>query len=400
MLSRAKVYRHPLSRFFQAWYMVWDAKLQKWKPKTTSTRCEDEAKALEIAREYERVAQAAGGMMTRLSRDYLADVMNDILRISGHRPFVDAKPWKDYAEAWLAAQLLRVPKTLSMTTYRTFRGHVNQFTSWLGKDAAAPLSAISGEMMQRWYQDILDSGLSITTANHKSTCLSSIFQRSIDEGYSTKNPVNLITRQANDCNERDPFTPAEMAAILNYLSSKPKLRDWLTVAHLGFYTSQRLSDCAGAMKSHFHPGEPFMIWDMKQAKTGKKLRIPIIPPASEHIASVLNKGSSLYLAPSLANAEGGVKNNLSLEFSAIMTAAGVVGRKIERKGRGHSFQSKTFHSTRHTCNSLLAAAGVPFEIRKLITGHGDVATNIIYTHLEDAQKGKALAKAFKPKKPA
>ena len=52
-----------------------------------STRCTDESKALQIAREFERVSLAAGGVSgeARISRDFVVEVINDILRLAGHR---------------------------------------------------------------------------------------------------------------------------------------------------------------------------------------------------------------------------------------------------------------------------------------------------------------------------
>jgi integrase len=105
--------------------------------------------------------------------------------------------------------------------------------------------------------------------------------------------------------------------------------------------------------------------------------------------------TSLFMAPSLANKHIAGEDGLSSQFKQILVDCGIQGRKIEKQGKGRSFHSLTFHSTRHTCNSLLATAGIPFEIRKLITGHADLETNIIYTHLDDQTKGKALTKAFK-----
>jgi hypothetical protein len=67
MHSRAKVYQRKrpdgslLSPYYHAWFLVWDAQQQRWKPKTVSTHASDPAKALEIAKEFERLALAAGG---------------------------------------------------------------------------------------------------------------------------------------------------------------------------------------------------------------------------------------------------------------------------------------------------------------------------------------------------
>lgn len=399
MHSKAKVYKHKGTPYYQAWFMVWDAKRQKWKAKTTSTRCTEEVKALEIAKEFERVALAAGGPggATRVSRDFVVDVINDILRISGHREVEDTKLWQPYAEAWLAGMKLRVPENLGLGTWQNYKASIKQFTNWLGKEASIPLGAITGDMMQKWYRAGISEGLSAATMNNATTTLSSIFERARDEGFAKRNPVNLIDREENGGNTREPFTPADMEALLTYLRSDPERKDWLTVTLLGLCTSQRLTDCSNALKTQIEQGSPFWIWNMVQRKTGKRLRIPLVEPVLSHIKAVMAEGSdSLFLAPSLAGLPTGTKEGLSAQFGVILEACDVQGKKVQGTGKGRSFHSKTFHSTRHTCNSLLANAGIPKDVRILITGHAaDDATNLIYTHLDDSTKAKALTKAFK-----
>jgi hypothetical protein len=225
--------------------------------------------------------------------------------------------------------------------------------------------------------------------------LTTIFQRAIDEGHCTRNPVNLITRDPGTANKRDPFTLEQMDQVLAHLR-KSKQQDWFSVALLGFCTSQRLNDCANALRSGFESGTQWWTWTLAQGKTGKTLRIPLVEPLASHLSALMAKpASSLFLAPSLANTEVAGSEGLSAQFAQILVDCGISGRKIEGQGKGRSFHSLTFHSTRHTCNTLLANAGIPFEVRKLITGHADLATNITYTHLDDSTKGKALTKAFK-----
>lgn len=397
MTSRAKVYKHKRSPYFSAWFMVWDARRQAWKPVSKSTRCRDEAKALEIAREWERISLAAGGpnASTSLSRDYVVKVVNHILQISGHREVEDTKRWDAYSAAWLANEKRRVPSSLSLGSWKAYEARVKAFSGWLGAEANLPLGAIDGDRVQRWYAEGRQAGLSVSSMNGAANTLSTIFERARNEGFTTRNPVNLLKRDEADGNTRDPFTADDMDKILTYLQAAPDRFDWLTVALLGLCTSQRLSDCVQATKTQFVQGSPFWVWDMRQGKTGKAMRIPIVDPLAAHLRIVWSRPQEgLFLAPSLAQVSVNSADGLSAQFAAILEAAGVVGRKVEGKGKGRSFHSKTFHSTRHTCNSLLANAGVPADLRRMITGHGDTETNLIYTHFEDTKKAKALGKAF------
>lgn len=411
--SSAKIYQRKtpdglVSPFYHAWFQVWDASRQCWKPKTQTTRSTDPVKALEIARKLERIALAAGGGPTgsvRLSRERIQDAIDDILRIAGHEPIVHSLTWKEHAEEWLAEQKQRIPKTLSLRTWQTYSGHLKNFNNWLGdKLSSMPMLALTGKHLQQWYHRGIEAGLSPNTMNNTATTLSSIFQHAIDEGIATRNPVNLINRDDSGGNTRDVFTREQMDRIFDHLR-KTGQDDWLTVAMLGFCTSQRLDDCANAVRAGFERkafqklGE-WWVWDLTQGKTGKRLRIPLVEPAAGRVAALLAKpAASVFLAPSLANTpSGGWQDGLSAQFMQILADCGIQGRRVEGKGKGRGFNSLSFHSTRHTCNTLLAEAGIPADIRLLITGHGDKRTNLGYTHLNDQTKAKALKKAFQTPK--
>lgn len=391
------IYRHPRTRFWQARFPVWDSRLQTWKQHNVSTKVVSKSRAQTIADTLAEIALKSGPD-GKITRDHVVDSVNHILRIAGHREVIDQQSWKDYSARWLEAMSKRVPRQLSKGTYATYVGHLKCFDRHLGADTALPLGSLTAEHVQGWYRAQIEGGLAVTTVNNMATTLSTIFERAKDEGFTTRNPVNLLTRDDHVGNQRDPFTEEDQHKILAYLRADKSREDWLTVALLGLCTSQRLRDCADAVRSAFEFGNPFIIWTIRQAKTKKTLRIPIVEPAASHIERILRrKADSLFLAPSLAGCQDTWQDGLSAQFAAILEAAGVKGRHIAGKGKGRSFNSKTFHSTRHTCNTALARAGVPVDVRKLITGHADAETNIIYTHLDDATKAKALTKAFKRK---
>lgn len=401
MLAKAKVYRHPRSPYYQAWFEVWDAAAQKWKPKTQSTKCTEEAKALEIAQGFERVALAAGGMKSRLSREFVVAAINDILTISGHRPIEDQRTWASHSQAWLASEKTRVPDTLSLDSWKVYQSHVKKFDRWLGKDALTlSLGGIDGQMVKDCYAALLKSGLSSNTVNNMFTILSVIFEAAKDEGITQRNPVNLIKRSERTGNTRDDFTPAQMEQILAYLrkSKDPLHQEWLTVGLLGFCTSQRMGDCRRAIRTSFTQTTDWLIWTLQPGKTahssGTTLRIPIVEPAASHLASLLRQQhhTSLLLTPQLAALRTA---KASLLFIEILSACGIQGRLVKGTGvEGRGFRSLSFHSTRHTCNSLLANAGVPSDLRRQITGHASEAMNTVYTHLKDDTKAAALTKAF------
>ena len=88
--------------------------------------------------------------------------------------------------------------------------------------------------------------------------------------------------------------------------------------------------------------------------------------------------------PSLHGKAGGGKSGLSEAFKRIMVKSGITLKKrLEAGGdAGRGRNELSFHSLRHSFNSVLANAGISQEIRQKLTGHRDSNTNKIYTHLD------------------
>lgn len=388
--SVAKVYRHPRSPYFQAWFPVWDRKKQKWVPMMRSTRSKDKAKALVMARQFEKFAAVASGITgeTRISREYIIGVINDILSISDQPTFEETRKWNEYSQEWLALQTPRI----SPRSHESYTSHVRQFTRWLGKNKDTTLKSITGRLMQSWYDEMIDEGRKPATVNNTLKALQAIFERARAEGFCERNPAELVLRQYGEKHVRETFTQDDIAKIFAYLR-KPGFEEWHTVCLLGLWTGQRLQDCAQAKAEEFIGKGGHRVWRCKQRKTGALVEVPLVEPLASHIAA--QKVTGGYLCPSLAVLPTGSPAGLSMGFSEILDAAGVQRERLEKEdgSKGQSWTNKTFHSFRHTTNSLLANAGVSQEIRRQILGHASSRVNDGYTHFETQTMADALNKA-------
>lgn len=393
MHSTAKVYAHPRSPFWQAWFMIWDAKLQKWKPRTQSTKCTDEAKALTVARKLEQVAIKAAGASAdaRLSREYIVGAINSILDVSGQPIFEETHPWSEYADTWLESQKGRVRDG----TWIIYKSHLRQLTKWLDGDAGISINTIDGDLLQRWYNEMIDEGRKPGTVNNTLKIISCVFDRARDEGFCPRNPADLVMKISGEKDVRDPFDLADIGKIIAHLK-KSNQEEWLTVSLLGLCTGQRLQDCAQAKWSHFESLKKQRVWHVTQGKTGKKVTIPIVEPLASHLSLIEKTKVGTLLSPSLAQMPTGSINGLSSTFSRILGAAGVerIHRKKDKGSKGKGFTNKTYHSFRHTTNSLLANAGVNDDVRRMILGHASTEMNTRYTHLETSTTTAALEKAI------
>ena len=65
-----------------------------------------------------------------------------------------------------------------------------------------------------------------------------------------------------------------------------------------------------------------------------------------------------------------------------MKKAGIIPGQLRARSKGVSraVNALSFHSLRHSFNSILANAGVPQELRMKLTGHSSADMNAIYSH--------------------
>ncbi len=95
------------------------------------------------------------------------------------------------------------------------------------------------------------------------------------------------------------------------------------------------------------------------------------------------------MCPKLAGKVTGGRRGLSEGFKRIVVKAGIDPMTVKGKGI-RNFSKRSFHSLRHSFNSVLANAGVSEEVRRKMTGHASPMMNQKYTHLESETLKKAM----------
>ena len=394
MHSTARVYRNPRSPYWHAHFQTWDAKAQDWKLVTKSTRCTDEAKALSIARQYERLALKIGGANAdaRVSREFVTAVLNSILDIAGQPTFDDKRRWNEYSLAWLKLQRDRV----SARTMVNLQSHVRQFTRWLGKDSNIALDVLTGDKLQQWYSDQIAEGRKPASVNNTVKALRVVFERARSEGFCQRNPAELILKQHDGASTfREPFSLPDLKQLLAHLRAHGPA-EWLTMVLLGICTGQRHKDCAKARAEQFTMSGQYRVWNLCQGKTKATVAIPLVEPLASHIEQLLKTQSTGFLSPTLAKLTCGSSNGLAYHFGKLLDTAKVDRiKETKKKGsKGQSRANKTFHSLRHTANSMMANAGISQDIRRKILGHTNDKMNAVYTHMDISTNAAGLQTAI------
>ena len=157
-------------------------------------------------------------------------------------------------------------------------------------------------------------------------------------------------------------------------------RDWEVAILAAYYTGQRQSDVVNLKGSQIDLKN--LIIEFRQQKTDHPVVIPLRPD----LAGVLGERMALSaedapVFPTLFGKDSGGGNGLSGMFRRLVEAAGIPNKVIEGAGKGRQRRALTFHSLRHSFNTHMAEAGIPQEVRQLLTGHASESVNDQYTPL-------------------
>lgn len=367
----ASVVKRDRSRFWTACFTDRSGRQLKRSTKTT-----DRNQALTIAVEFERIErQARAGHLTTVQ---IQKVFNDVAeKVNGET--ILAPTTETYLEDWL--KLVRA-RNAARTTER-YTKTVALFLQSIGAKATGPVTAITPKHVEEFLTGRLQSGLASKTVNVDLNTLHAAFRRAETYGIILKNPVAAVRGPKNESSERGVFTHAEVQKLLE---SAPSL-DWQTLIMLGYFLGARLSDCIQMSWENVHPEQGVIVYNQK--KTGKRIVVPMHYHLIEHLNHLSTVYTEGFLCPALAAKGPGGKRGLSEGFKRIVTNAGIDLMIVQGKGR-RKFTRRSFHSLRHSFNSMLANAGVSEELRMKLTGHSSRSVHTGYTHFEVAALKNAV----------
>lgn len=367
----ASLWKHPNSTFWTACYTDREGRQMKRTTKQT-----DKRKAMLIAVEWERVEEQArrSGISTR----QMQKVLNDMLEKTNEEAIVTPSTEK-YLRDWLTG----VETKNSKGTYQRYKHAVEMFLKQIGSVARAPVTSVSSSHIENFLNARLKDGVASKTVSVDIKTLNAAFHRAERYSVILKNPVTAVELPKVESSERDIFTPQQVAQLLGVVGHKA---EWFTLILLGYFTGQRLGDCATLEWKNVDMQKRMIFF--KQIKTNKKVQVPMTDDLEEHLQFLSEFIDSKFVCPELSERGSGGAHGLSESFGRIVKKAGIDSQRIKGKGKIH-FNRLSFHSLRHSFNSAMAEAGVSQEIRMRLTGHSSFGINDKYTHtglkgLEDA----------------
>lgn len=367
----ASLTKHPKSRFWTACYTNAAGKQVK-----RSTKLTIRSKAMKVALQFEENEQhAKEGVATAVQ---LQKVVNELAQEVTGESLVSPTV-TEFLNEWLEG---KKRKSAAGTVERY--GHtVRQFLKHLGNSASIRVIGLTPRHIESFLDARLAEGVAPKTAIVDVKTLRSAFNRAEQRGIILKNPVNGVELPDEKSSERGSFTHEEIQKLISTAPSE----DWRTLIYLGYYTGARLSDCVALTWKDVDDLHKVIRYSQK--KTGKNVVVPIHVELFDRLCWLSEFGVEGPLCNELSNKGPGGKHGLSESFKRIVKKAGIDQGIVQGKGT-RKFTQRTFHSLRHSFNSILANAGVSEELRMKLTGHSSKAMNTRYTHLDVATLKNAV----------
>lgn len=218
-------------------------------------------------------------------------------------------------------------------------------------------------------QKVVDeSGKNYPTLRKLKVLFGQLYEYAIVHGIISKDRDLVqyvdITKAGNpNAIDRSPFTKKEIQALWKWNDSS----DYIKVILMLIYTGVRIGELLDLKKANVNLSEKWFDVVVSKTKAGIR-RVPIadkVLPLFEHW---YNKNDCEYLISTPEGKHFEYRNYYDSYWMPFMDQMNMNHRP---------------HDTRHTCVSLLTAAGVDERIIKKIVGHkGQGVTQVVYTHLE------------------
>ena len=303
-----------------------------------------------------------------LSQQQAKKIIGEILERTTGEPLHSYRI-RDWLNHWLdMKEQVRSGKTMDR-----YRQVIRDFIASLGNRANFALVHLIPKDLFTYRNSIVAAKKTARTANLSIKVVSAALNAALRQGYIPSNPATAVESLPINAEEKGTFTPAQVSKLLRAADG-----DWRAAILFAYCTGARLGDVANIRWDAVD-------WRNKVLRfTPSKTKNPVTIPLHPQLERELWKGAGIGKAtmfPELAGKGTGGRHGLSGRFAAIMEKAGIEAKRIQASS-GRRLSNLSFHSLRHSFNSVMANAGISQEIRQKLTGHTSAETNKVYTHHE------------------
>jgi integrase len=241
------------------------------------------------------------------------------------------------------------------------------------------LSAIARYEVERFQQELLQDGLSHSSASHHAKLMKHLLNLAVQWEMLEKNVLNGIPLVlALVDNTVENYLNEDQLKILVEVLRDDKCRTSAMILLFLISTGARLNEAFTATWNNVDLEAGVWKVDAIRAKGKRARSIPLNDSAKWVLEQLESKGKSAYLFPSPAKAAEG-------EDAAYTTVTRMWYRI--RKLAGISDKVR-IHDLRHSYLSLLARKGASLSMIQMIAGHADARTTTRYIHMSSSTLGE------------
>jgi integrase len=348
------------------WYAAFTDPLGRRLKKSTGQT--SKSRALEMALSWEKASEEARQL--RLTEARAREVISELMRSVGGESLTVFT-----VEQWFGHFVNQKKKSRAAATGKRHAQTMRDFVEFLAPKARLNIAAITPKDIADFRDRRQSLGLAPATVNLDVTILSAAFNSALRQGHVSVNPCLAVEPLKDNKQRKGVFSPEQVSALMNAASG-----DWKGLILAGFYLGARLSDCANLRWRDIDLVSDIKTIRFQPRKGGGEVVTVIHPALEDYLLSLpAAKTDEAFLFPSLAQRNAGTLSNW---FRKIMDQAHIEHREVRKrisKG-GRSVSALSYHSLRHSFATTLANAGIPEELRMLLTGHTTRAIHQKYSH--------------------
>jgi integrase len=345
-----------------------------------STGETNKTKAQDVLNGWLKAVKAA--KQGKLTEARAREIVNEIYEsISGRKLY--SPTVEQYFNDWLKSE----KPSVSEATFIKKEQAARLFLESLGDRKLLSLELVTEADIVKLRDELLAGGRRASTVNGLvRKILAQPFSSAKKKGLIQIDPVAGLKAVRGDQVEKHIFTAEQVQRLVDAAKD-----DWKGMVIAGFYTGARLGDLANLTWGNVDLFERAITFTQK--KTGAKIQIPTTEPLHSYLMMLpLNDNPKAPVFPTLYGKTSAGKSGLSMAFGRVMEKAGIEQGTIREKGKGvgRKVSARSFHSLRHSFNTVLVNAGVPQELRMKLTGHSSAEMNAVYSHHEKSVIREAL----------
>lgn len=268
---------------------------------------------------------------------------------------------KDFLEEYLQ----RKKDFVTTATYINMKGAYSRLCDYLGKRANMPMANFKRDEAKK-FVEFRRQEVRASSVKKDITSISPAFNDALDSEIIARNPFIRLSIEPDKADEKvfhDAFSLDEIKFMIKHFPD-----EWPSVIRCCFETyGQRLGDIIHLKWEQFDFEN--RVVNITTGKTGRVLAQPMRLGFYEWALTRRNEEkprSNDYLHPNLAEIGA---NRASIEFGQLIRAFKIGSLSSPASGKRRRVNSKTFHSIRATCATLIHATGVSEGTAMKLVGH-------------------------------